>query len=106
MACVFCDKDKIKSNVVEIDECYVFEPLNPIVDGHLLIVHKTHTMDFTDNIDIFAEACRVASKVANLHGGDYNLITSKGSDATQTVFHCHIHLIPRKKNDGLNLPWT
>jgi histidine triad (HIT) family protein len=35
-----------------------------------------------------------------------NLITSKGSAATQTVFHLHVHLVPRQVDDGLPLPWT
>ncbi|OHT47970.1 hypothetical protein BKG71_25700 [Mycobacteroides chelonae] len=35
-----------------------------------------------------------------------NVITSIGPDATQTVFHTHIHVVPRRENDGLHLPWT
>lgn len=104
--CIFCRKNEIKSEVFDFGSCWVFEPLNPVVEGHLLVVNKHHTEDFTDNQDVFAETCRVASSVAKLKGGDFNLITSKGKNATQSVFHCHIHLVPRKENDGLFLPWT
>tara|TARA_R110002012_G_scaffold255141_2_gene434849 strand:+ start:96 stop:398 length:303 start_codon:yes stop_codon:yes gene_type:complete len=98
--------DKIKSEVSETKTCYIFEPLNPAVKGHLLVVNKIHTKDFTDEPDVFAETARVAGWVANQLGGDFNLITSKGHNATQTVFHCHIHLVPRKENDNLKLPWS
>ena len=104
--CVFCSKENIKSDVKEIENCYVFEPLNPVVKGHLLVVNKKHTKDFTSDADIFAETCKVASDVAFNIGGDFNLITSKGKNATQSVFHCHIHLVPRQENDLLKLPWS
>jgi hypothetical protein len=39
-------------------------------------------------------------------GGQWNLITSAGTDATQSVFHLHVHLVPRRPNDGLKLPWS
>lgn len=104
--CVFCDINKIKSDVREVDGCFVFEPLNPIVKGHLLVVNKVHTNDFADNPAIFSLTSMTAAKIASENGGDYNLITSKGKAATQSVFHCHIHLVPRMKGDGLTLPWT
>ena len=37
--------------------------------------------------------------------GPVNLITSRGREATQSVFHLHLHLVPRAANDGLALPW-
>lgn len=104
--CVFCDASKIVSKLMELENCWIFEPLNPVVEGHLLVVNKKHSKDFTDNAKLFAETSEVASLVAKKIGGDFNLITSKGKNATQTVFHCHIHLVPRKEDDGLMLPWT
>jgi diadenosine tetraphosphate (Ap4A) HIT family hydrolase len=51
---------------------------------------------------LFKAAHRYAGRI----GGDYNLITSSGSAATQTVPHMHIHYVPRRADDGLHLPWT
>jgi histidine triad (HIT) family protein len=104
--CVFCDIDKIKSAKIEYrgmgNMVMVFEPLNPVVPGHLLVVNKRHSEDFTDKPMVFAETAKVAAE----KGGAYNLITSKGREATQSVFHCHIHLVPRLNGDGLKLPWS
>lgn len=104
--CPFCDINKIKSKVVDYGTCIAFEPLNPVVEGHLLVVPKEHVSDFTEDSETTAETMRVASMIANVGGGEYNLITSKGKNATQSVFHLHVHLVPRKPNDGLKLPWS
>jgi histidine triad (HIT) family protein len=105
--CVFCGKDKIKSNIFEVGGCYIFEPLNPVVPGHLLVVPKTHITDFAVQDLMAAETFKVASYWVREHlKGDYNLITSKGKSATQSVMHFHIHLVPRQDGDGLLLPWT
>jgi histidine triad (HIT) family protein len=48
---------------------------------------------------------RMAASLAR-EMGPCNLITSKGREATQTVFHMHLHLVPRAENDGLLLPWS
>ena len=104
--CVFCDIEKINSKVQTIGNCLVFEPLNPVTKGHLLVVNKVHTKDFTDDSSVFAETCKIASEIAKEKGGDFNLITSKGLNATQSVFHLHIHLVPRTNTDGMHLPWT
>ena len=77
--CVFCNKENIKSDVTEIDNCYVFEPLNPVVKGHLLVVNKRHTKDFTSDADVFAETCKVASDVAFNIGGDFGIAISMQS---------------------------
>lgn len=82
-----------------------FEPLNPVGPGHRVFVPKKHVVDFFDDPDTFAEVCRVVSICAsNLY--EYNVITSKGRNATQSVFHLHVHLVPRTEGDGLTLPWT
>jgi len=105
--CVFCKKENIKSNIFEIGDCYIFEPLDPVVPGHILVVPKKHVTDFSSQDLAVKEAFGVASYwVREKLTGDYNLITSKGVNATQSVMHFHIHLVPRKENDGLKLPWT
>jgi histidine triad (HIT) family protein len=103
--CPFCNFDKSKI-LYDYADVIVFEPLNPVVEGHLLVVPIKHVVDFTDDAQVTGHVMEVASLVAGMNGGDYNLITSKGKSATQSVFHLHVHLVPREKNDGLTLPWT
>lgn len=104
--CVFCDKSKIKGKIDQhTPEVFSFEPLNPVVEGHRIFVPTKHTPDFFDDPDTFAEVCRIVS-ICSTNLKEYNVITSKGKNATQSVFHLHVHLIPRKENDGLKLPWT
>jgi histidine triad (HIT) family protein len=108
--CVFCDPRKIESEVdlmyaADSSEHYVFEPLAPVVPGHLLVVPTTHVMDATEDPYVFAMAASVASRVAQRYSAT-NIITSVGSVATQSVFHLHIHVVPRRRDDGLSLPWS
>lgn len=82
------------------------EPLNPVTPGHRLIIPREHVTDFTEDVQVTSRVMRRAARIAAKMGGDMNLITSKGKEATQSVFHLHVHLVPRKENDGLTLPWT
>ena len=104
--CPFCDIEKIKSNVTDHGDVISFEPLNPVTEGHLLVVPKRHVSDFTEDCDVSGGVMRVASLIAGMNGGDCNIITSKGKSATQSVPHLHVHIVPRKKDDGLLLPWS
>jgi len=61
--------------------------------------------DFADNPDVAAAAMRRAADLAGESEMAVNLITSRGRAATQSVFHLHLHLVPRAENDGLALPW-
>jgi histidine triad (HIT) family protein len=78
-------------------------PLRPGRPGHVLVIPKTHVRDFQD--DPIVTAATMA-RAAELGDGQMNLITSAGEAATQTVFHLHVHLVPRTEGDGLTLPWT
>ena len=104
--CVFCDPKQIKSQITYIDDCMIFTPLNPVVEGHLLVVPVKHVSDFTADLYVTAKVVAVASTLAHNIGGDFNIISSKGSLATQTINHLHFHLIPRRPNDNLKLPWS
>lgn len=104
--CPFCDTSRIKSVVNDYGDIIAFEPLNPVVKGHLLVVPKKHVTDFTEDIDVTARVMQQAALIAGYLGGSYNLITSKGRAATQSVFHLHVHLVPRTPDDNLTLPWT
>jgi histidine triad (HIT) family protein len=72
-----------------------------------LIIPKLHVADFASDpmvsADVMARAARFAFE---WRIGDANIITSKGPAATQTVYHLHLHVVPRYQGDGLPLPWT
>ena len=105
--CVFCKKIKDGDYMASNERCVAFAPLNPVTEGHLLVIPKIHTADFTENPQLSAETMAYASELANLYyGEDVNLITSKGKLATQSINHLHIHIVPRRKDDGLMLPWS
>lgn len=107
--CVFCGIVAAKSSTKITEDwlhTIVFEPLNPVTPGHMLVVPKRHVSDFADDPITSGYTMLRAAEYAKAAGGDFNLITSKGTAATQTVFHLHVHLVPRREGDGLALPWT
>lgn len=108
--CVFCNPDKIKSEVMWMfaadgSENLVFEPLEPITPGHLLVVPALHVESATEDPLVTAMSAGVAARVASRYRSA-NLITSIGVPATQSVFHLHWHVVPREAGDTLMLPWT
>ena len=113
--CLFCKivAGEIPATRVREDERTIaFMDINPATRGHLLVVPREHSRDL---LEITAEdlaACAAAAqdlakRVTDRLGADgVNLLNSCGSPAWQTVFHFHIHVIPRYDGDPLRLPWT
>lgn len=103
--CVFCER--IEKG--EYDDRFAnhvwFEPLNPVVVGHKLVVPVVHTPNLND-LELEARQTGYALRYFTNDLDEYNIITSKGENATQTVQHLHFHIIPRTNNDGLKLPWS
>lgn len=104
--CVFCGKIKTLSVDDLFDDMDIahFEPLNPVTPGHRLFVpvlHREHPFPL-----YVGKAMKAAEAWARKFGEDYNLITSSGPSATQTIDHIHVHYVPRREGDGLHLPWT
>lgn len=92
--------------VQEWGDALAILPLGPVVEGHTLIIPRLHVPDFTANPAVTALTARRAAQLArDLDLTAANMITSAGRDATQSIFHLHIHLIPRAKNDRVRLPW-
>lgn len=87
-----------------------FEPLNPVTPGHMLFVPVHHVSGANDPQQGPYEAAittEIAARWAQRHAIEaFNLITSVGAAATQSIRHLHVHLIPRAEDDGLALPWT
>lgn len=106
--CVFCDIvvwTAPATVVAAWPDALAFVPLKPVVAGHVLVIPRMHVEDFIEHPYVSGMVMRRAAELANELGGSMNLITSKGRDASQSVFHLHLHLVPRTKNDGLALPW-
>uniref|UniRef100_UPI003F499919 HIT family protein n=1 Tax=Streptomyces sp. CA-141956 TaxID=3240051 RepID=UPI003F499919 len=107
--CPFCEINTgraLARFVHKWSDAFAIVPLNPVVDGHTLVIPKTHVVDFADDPDVTgATARRAAQLCRDLDLVHANLVTSKGTEATQSVFHLHLHLVPRAENDGLALPW-
>lgn len=106
--CVFCEiatGDAPATVVAEWDDALAIVPRGPATDGHVLVIPRRHVPDATAVSDVTASAMRRAVEVAAT-AAPCNLITSVGAEATQTVYHLHIHVVPRRAGDGLALPWT
>ena len=108
--CVFCDIAAVKAPArfrYTWPDALAFYPLNPVTEGHLLVIPRVHVADFGEDPEVSAATMRRAAEAANhsYPGTPMNLITSRGRAATQSVFHLHIHLVPRSEGDGLALPW-
>lgn len=82
-----------------------FTPLNPVAPGHLLVVPREHVADAAEHPVTTASVFRAAAELAQ-EAGPCNLITSCGVEATQTIRHLHVHVVPRRPGDGLALPWS
>jgi histidine triad (HIT) family protein len=107
--CPFCNYDGpvIDFMIANGIETFFIEPLNPVTPGHILAIPRWHTKHFSAYPEITAEVFRAAAYFCQARQlGPMNLITSKGKEATQTVRHLHVHLVPRAMHDGLKLPWS
>ncbi|NGN70289.1 HIT family protein [Streptomyces sp. A7024] len=108
-ACVFCSiaAGHTPAEIVrEWPDALAIRPRSGGVNaGHLLVLPRTHVQDAGDNLEVTAAVMRRAAELLAEHPAA-NLITSKGAEATQTVYHLHVHVVPRQADDGLPLPWT
>ncbi|MDI3406045.1 HIT family protein [Streptomyces cavernicola] len=107
-SCVFCSiaAGQAPATVVrEWDDVIAIRPLGPVTPGHVLVIPRRHVADVGEDPQVSARAMVCAAELAGELPAA-NVITSKGSAATQTVFHLHIHVVPRIEGDALPLPWT
>ena len=113
--CIFCKiiAGEIPAQVVEEDEqTLTFMDIAPATRGHALVIPKRHATDLLEIepdqlAAVAAAAKRQALRVRERLGADgVNLINSCGAEAWQTVFHFHMHVIPRYAGDPLKLPWV
>ncbi len=113
--CIFCKvvAGEIPGQIIAEDEHTIaFMDINPATRGHALVIPRRHAQDLLeiDQEDLahtIAGAQRIARRAKERLGADgVSLLNSCGAAAWQTVFHFHIHVIPRYTNDPLRLPWT
>lgn len=109
-ACVFCRiiaGDEPAHTIAHWPEAIAIVPLKPVVDGHFLVIPRAHVPDAAaDPLLAGVTAVRAAELANRLVDGDFNLMTSVGANATQTIRHLHWHIVPRRPGDGLALPWS
>ena len=117
MDCIFCGivaGDIPSTKVYEDEKTYAFMDISPATEGHLLVVPKQHTKNLLEIApdELAAVAWtgqRLAQRQVEVLGADgVNLINSCGENAGQTVFHFHLHVIPRyadRARDTMVLPW-
>jgi histidine triad (HIT) family protein len=112
--CIFCKiiAGEIPGNIVAEDERTVaFMDISPATRGHALVVPRRHWPDLGEISEEDLAACaaaarRLATRARDALGAQgVNLMNSWGSAAWQTVFHFHVHVIPRYDGDPLQLPW-
>jgi histidine triad (HIT) family protein len=112
--CLFCGivAGEVPAQIVDSDEHTVaFMDINPATPGHALVVPRAHSADLFEVSDNDLEramlaARRLARKIrAALQPDGFNLLNACGAAAWQTIFHFHLHVIPRYDDDPLKLPW-
>jgi histidine triad (HIT) family protein len=113
--CLFCKivAGSIPATIVHRDERTIaFMDINPATPGHCLVVPTTHAADLLAIAPDDLAACVAVGQmlagraIERLDAVGVNLINSCGAGAWQTVFHFHLHVIPRYANDEMVLPWT
>jgi histidine triad (HIT) family protein len=113
--CLFCGivAGTIPSETIDTDDRTVaFMDINPATPGHALVVPREHSADLLDigQQDLTATvlaAQRLSNRMKEALDADgIDLINACGAAAWQTVFHFHIHVVPRYEDDPLKLPWV
>lgn len=112
--CIFCKiaNGEIPSTTLYEDEDFrVILDMGPATRGHALLLPKEHYADLFELDEALASkalvtAKKVSKKMKSTLGADgFNLVQNNGEAAGQTVFHFHMHLIPRYENDHAGILW-
>ncbi len=113
--CIFCKiiAGELPAMIIDEDERTVaIMDINPATRGHALVIPRAHSRNLleigAEDLEAVALAAQRLAKTMNdrLQPAGVNLINSCGPAAWQTVFHFHMHVIPRYEGDPLRLPWT
>ena len=114
MPCEFCEivaGEAPSETVYTDDDCIAFMDTSPWTRGHLLVIPRTHAQDLWALTEDQAAAVMRATRrvVDRVHAGlapeGLNLFQANGVAAFQTVFHFHMHVVPRWSDDAIRLPF-
>lgn len=112
--CIFCkiaNGEIPSATIYEDDDFRAILDLGPASKGHALLLPKEHYADLYALPDetaskVLPTAKKIVSRMKDVLGCDgYNLVQNNGECAGQTVFHFHLHMIPRYKDDEVGLGW-
>lgn len=111
--CIFCrlvhDRSMVPYWIAETDRAFAFLDIRPLRPGHALVIPKTHTLDLASvSPEDWRAVCDLAIEVQRrlrqaLGTTGENLLVASGPGSEQSVFHLHLHVIPRALNDDLRL---
>ncbi|OBB30817.1 HIT family hydrolase [Mycolicibacterium peregrinum] len=112
MSCVFCAIVAGEAPAIRIyeDDNYLgILDIRPFTRGHTLVIPKLHSVDLTDTpAETVAEMARIGQRIARaarrsgLHADGNNIVINDGKAAFQSVFHIHLHVVPRQTGDKLS----
>ena len=111
--CIFCAivAGEAPAQIVDSDEHTIsFMDINPFTPGHALVIPRTHTADLIEISDADLERTMVAARRLTqrmkeaLEPAGFNILNACGAAAWQTVWHFHLHVIPRYEDDPMKLP--
>ncbi|MFD1360986.1 HIT family protein [Lentibacillus salinarum] len=113
--CIFCkiiNGEIPSAKVYEDEDVYAFLDISQVTKGHTLVIPKTHTQNiYETSPEVAAKLFERIPTIANAIKKAYkpvgmNLLNNNGEFADQSVFHLHIHLLPRyDENDGFSSNW-
>jgi len=106
--CIFCNMDQ--SRIIDSNDfCYVIRDIYPVTELHTLIIPHRHVSSYfelteQEQSSLFTLLKKHKDKLQKMDSTitGFNVGINDGEDAGQTIFHCHIHLIPRRKGDVEN----
>jgi histidine triad (HIT) family protein len=112
MSCVFCAIVAGEAPAIRIhedDDYLAILDIRPFTRGHTLVIPKAHTVDLTDTppqtvagMAALGQRIAKAARASGLHADGNNIAVNDGKAAFQSVFHIHLHVVPRRDGDKLS----
>lgn len=112
MSCVFCAivaGEAPAIRIYEDDDYLGILDIRPFTRGHTLVIPKRHSVDFTDTppesvaaMAVIGQRIARAARQSGLHADGNNIVINDGKAAFQSVFHIHLHVVPRQAGDKLS----